>query len=129
MALWEIALVVLALLAILWTFGVIWFMRGLGQTVGRIDRLLGAIEADLGPVLAEAKDTARNLNRASAGVAAGVSRAARTIESVQDLSRRFQGASAILHMAAAQPLVTFASFFTGVRMGVRALRRPLFRRR
>jgi len=133
MAMWEIALGVLAVLAVLWTLvavlvGVPLLFR-LRRTAERADNLLREAELHVGPALAEFREMARNLNKASAGVADGVAQAGRTFEAVGELGKTLHGANAVLR-AALGPGVTLAGgLIAGVRAGGRVLLRQLFRRR
>lgn len=136
MALWEIALTVLAVLAVLWTLaglavllvGIPLLLR-LRRTAERADALLREAEVHLGPALAEFREMARHLNKASAGVADGVAQVGRTFEAVGELGKTLHGANAVLRAALGPGVTLVGGLIAGVKAGGRVLLRRLFRRR
>ncbi len=133
MALWEIALAVLAVLAVVWTLvavliGVPLLLR-LRRTAERADNLLREAELHVGPALAEFREMARHLNKASAEMADGVSRVGRTFEAVGELGKTLHGANVVLRAALGPTIAAAAGLIAGVRAASRVLLRRLFRRR
>jgi len=133
MAMWEVALAVLTVLAALWTLagiliGVPLLLR-LRRTAERADNLLREAELHVGPALAEFREMARHLNKASAGVADGVAQAGRTFEAVGELGKTLHGANAVLRAALGPGVTVVGSLIAGVRAASRVLLRRLFRRR
>ncbi len=130
---WQIALVVIAVAACVWTIAAaglaILMALSLSRYGRRVDSLLREIELNLGPALLDLRETLRNVNKTSASVADGVAQAGRTFEAVGELGKTLQGANAVLR-AALGPGVTLAgSFIVGAKAGFRVLARRLFRRR
>ena len=133
MAMWEIALAILALLGVLWTLAaaliaVPLFSR-LRRAAERADNLLREAELQLGPALADLREMSRHLNKASAGLADGVAQAGRTFEAVGDLGKTLHGANAVLRTALGPGVTVVASLLAGLRSASRVLLRHLFRRR
>ncbi|HEY7678009.1 MAG TPA: DUF948 domain-containing protein [Candidatus Methylomirabilis sp.] len=129
MAMWEIALGVLAAMGVVLGAFAIPLLIHLRRSVERVDRLLQEAEVHLGPVLAESRETARNLNKASAGVADGVAQVGRTFEAVGELGKTLQGANAALRAALGPGVILMGGLIAGVKAGGRVLLRQLFRRR
>lgn len=133
MAMWEIALGLLAVLAVLWTLAVVLvgipLLFRLRRTAERADNLLREAELHVGPTLAEFREMARNLNKASAGVADGVAQVGRTFEAVGELGKTLHGVNAVLRAALGPGVTLVGGLIAGVKAGGRVLLRRLFRRR
>ena len=129
MALWEIALTVLAAAGVVVAGFAIPLVIRLTRSVERVERLLREAEMHLGPALGEFREMARNLNKASAGVADGVAQVGRTFEAVGELGKTLHGANVLLHAALGPGITTLTGLIAGVRAASRVLVRRLFRRR
>lgn len=129
MAMWEIALGVLAAMGVVLAAFAIPILIHLRRSMDRVDRLLHEAEVHLGPALAEFREMARNLNKASAGVADGVAQVGRTFEAVGELGKTLQGANAVLRAALGPGVTLVGGLIAGVKAGGRVLLRQLFRRR
>jgi len=133
MAVWQIALAVLAVLACVWTLAVVLIcipmLMRLSQTMRRMDALVRDIEINLGPTLVEVREMMRNLNKASAGVAEGVAHAGRTFEAVGELSKTIHGANKLLRAAFGPGVTVTAGVIAGLKAGGRVLLRRFFSRR
>jgi hypothetical protein len=130
---WEYALVILAVVASLWTVAAIVLGSvvyiNLSRSTRRIDGLLRDIELHLGPALLDLRETLRNVNKTSAGVADGVAQAGKTFEAIGDLGKTLHGANTVLRAALGPSVTVAASLLVGARAGFRVLARRLFRRR
>ncbi len=133
MALWEIALSVLAVLATVWTLAAVLvgvpILFRLRRIAERADNLMREAEFHLGPAQADLREMARNLNKASAGVADGVAQVGRTFEAVGELGKTLQGANAVIRAVLGPGVTLAAGLIAGVKAGGRVLLRRLFRRR
>lgn len=130
---WEYALIVLAGAAVVWTVaaGALGFVLyiNLSRSTRRIDNLLREIELNLGPALLDLRETLRNVNKTSAGVADGVAQAGKTFEAIGDLGKTLHRANTVLRAALGPGVTVAASLLLGARACVRVLARRLFRRR
>ena len=129
MALWEIALAVLALAGAAVAGFTIPLLMRLRRTAEHADNLMREAELHVGPALAEVQEMTRHLNKVSAEVADGVSRVGRTFEAVGELGKTLQGANALLRTALGPTIVMVGGLIAGVRAAARVLRRQIFRRR
>jgi len=129
MAMWEIAVGVLAAIGVVLAAFAIPILMHLRRSLDRVDRLLHEAEVHLGPALAEFREMTRNLNKASAGVADGVAQVGRTFEAVGELGKTLQGANAVLRAALGPGVTLLGGLIAGVKAGGRVLLRQLFRRR
>ena len=129
MAMWEIAVGVLAAMGVVLAAFAIPILIHLRRSMDRVDRLVHEAEVHLGPALAEFREMARNLNKASAGVADGVAQVGRTFEAVGELGKTLQGANAVLRAALGPGVTLLGGLIAGVKAGGRVLLRQLFRRR
>jgi ABC-type transporter Mla subunit MlaD len=133
MAMWQVALGILALLACVWTFAVVIIgipmLLRLAQTLRRVDNLIRDAELNLGPALIEFRDMMRNLNKASAGVADGVAQAGHAFEAVGELGKTLHGTNRVLRAALGPSVTVTAGFLAGMRAGGRVLLRQFFARR
>ncbi len=129
MAMWEIAVGVLAAIGVVLAAFAIPILIHLRRSMDRVDRLLHEAEVHLAPALAEFREMTRNLNKASAGVADGVAQVGRTFEAVGELGKTLQGANAVLRAALGPGVTLLGGLIAGVKAGGRVLLRQLFRRR
>jgi uncharacterized protein YoxC len=129
MATWEIAVGVLAATGVVATAFAIPLLIHLRRSMDRVDRLLQEAEVHLGPALGDLREVARNMNKASAGVADGVAQVGRTFEAVGELGKTLQGANAVLRAALGPSVTLLGGLIAGVKAGGRVLLRQLFRRR
>jgi uncharacterized protein YoxC len=129
MAMWEIAVGVLAAMGVVLAALAIPLLIHLRRSMDRVDRLLREAEVHLGPALGDLREIARNVNKASAGVADGVAQVGRTFEAVGELGKTLQGANAVLRAALGPGVTLLGGLIAGVKAGGRVLLRQLFRRR
>ncbi len=133
MAVWEIAVTVLAVLAILWTLAIaavgIPLLFRLKGAADRMDNLLRDAELHVGPALVDVREMVGHLNKVSAGVAEGVRRFGPTFEAVGELGRTLRGANAVLRAALGPGLTLVGGLIAGVKAGGGVLLRRFVRRR
>jgi uncharacterized protein DUF948 len=129
MAMWEIAVAVLAAMGAVAVGFVIPLLVRLTRSVEHVERLLREAELHLGPALADFQEIVRNLNKASAGVADGVARAGRALEVIGEIGKTLHGANLLLRGTLGPGVTVLAGLLAGAKAGGRVLLRRLLRRR
>ena len=129
MTLWQFSVVVIAAVVLLWTLAMVPLFLGLAKIARRLEAVLREAELNMGPAFVEIRDAARHLNKASAGVADGVSQAGHVFEAVGEIGKTLSGANTIVRNTLGPTFGAALAVITGVKAGSRVLFRRLLRRR
>lgn len=117
----EYALWAIVALFFLLVCGMIPVLIQLRRTARQAEDFLRAIELELRPVMVEAKDAIRNLNRVSDQVNNGLGKVGGTIDAIAEAGQTVRDANQVVQQFIVPKLITSAAFTTGLRVGLKTL--------
>ena len=123
------ALVVLAVVSVLWTVLLVAVLLELRRLSWRLQEFIRTLELDLRPVLQEAREGVRTAAKAAQEVADGTARLRGTMAALQDAGDNIRVTTDVIRAVVGSRLIPVASVLAGLRVGVKTLWRRYRRRR
>jgi uncharacterized protein YoxC len=123
------ALVVLAVLSILWTILLVPVLLELHRAAFRLQEFIRTIELDLRPVLQQAQDVFRTLNQAGQRVAENSAKVGRVVGALEEAGENIRMTTGVIRAVFGSRIIPVATLMAGVRAGVRMLWKRSSRRR
>jgi uncharacterized protein YoxC len=123
------ALVVLAVLSILWTILLVPVLLELRRAAFRLQEFIRTIELDLRPVLQQAQDVFRTLNQAGQRVAENSAKVGRVVGALEEAGENIRMTTGVIRAVFGSRIIPVATLMAGVRAGVRMLWKRSSRRR
>jgi len=123
------ALVVLAVVSVLWTVLLVAVLLELRRLSWRLQEFIRTLELDLRPVLQEAREGVRTAAKAAQEVADGTARLRGTMAALQDAGDNIRVTTDVIRAVVGSRLIPVASVLAGLRVGVKTLWRRSRRRR
>jgi hypothetical protein len=128
-ALGEGALVVLAVVSLVWTALLIPVLLELRRASWRLQEFIRTLELDLRPAMQEAREGIRNVNRAAEGVANGSERLRGAIASVQEAGENLRVTTGVIRTIFGSRLIPVVGLLAGLKAGFKMLWKRYPRRR
>jgi uncharacterized protein YoxC len=123
------ALVVLAVVSVLWTVLLVAVLLELRRLSWRLQEFIRTLELDLRPILEEAREGVRTAAKAAQEVADGTARLRGTMAALQDAGDNIRVTTDVIRAVVGSRLIPVASVLAGLRVGVKTLWRRYRRRR
>jgi uncharacterized protein YoxC len=123
------ALVVLAVVSVLWTVLLVAVLLELRRLSWRLQEFIRTLELDLRPILQEAREGVRTAAKAAQEVADGTARLRGTMAALQDAGDNIRVTTDVIRAVVGSRLIPVASVLAGLRVGVKTLWRRSRRRR
>ena len=123
------ALVVLAVLSLLWTIMLIPALLELRRAAWRLQEFIRTLELDLRPVIQEARDGVRAATKAAQAVADGTARLRGAMEAVEEAGENLRLTTGTIRAVLGSRLIPIAGLLAGLRAGGKFLWKHYTRRR
>jgi hypothetical protein len=123
------ALVVMAVVSLLWTVLLVAVVLELRRASWRLQEFIRTLELDLRPMLQEAREGVRTAAKAAQGVADGTARLRGAMTALQDAGENLRVTTDVIRAVFGSRLIPIASVLAGLRVGVKTLWRRSRRRR
>ena len=123
------ALVVLAVMSVLWTVMIIPALLELRRAAWRLQEFIRTLELDLRPVIQEARDGVRAATKAAEDVANGTARLRGAMAAVEEAGENLRMTTGTIRAVFGSRLIPIASVLVGVRAGGKFLWKQFTRRR
>jgi hypothetical protein len=115
------ALVVLAVVSVLWTVLLIPALLELRRASWRLQEFIRTLELELRPTLQEARETIRAMTQAAQGVGEGAARLRGAMAAMEEAGGNLRATTGVLRAVFGSRLIPVASILAGVRAGIKAL--------
>jgi signal transduction histidine kinase len=115
------ALVVLAVVSLLWTLLLIPALLELRRASWRLQEFIRTLELELRPTLQEARETVRAMTQAAQGVGEGAARLRGAMAAMEEAGGNLRATTGVLRAVFGSRLIPVASILAGVRAGIKAL--------
>lgn len=123
------ALVILAVVSLLWTVMLVAVFLELRRLAWRLEEFIRTLELDLRPVLQQAREGIQSAVKAYQGVAEGTARLRGTLAALEEAGENIRATTSVLRAVFGSRLVPIASVLAGLRVGARTLWKLYTRRR
>jgi len=123
------ALVVLAVVSLLWTIMLVPALLELRRAAWRLQEFIRTLELDLRPVIQEARDGVRAATKAAQEVANGTARLRGAMAAVEEAGENLRMTTGTIRAVFGSRLIPIAGVLAGVRAGVKFLWKQYTRRR
>jgi uncharacterized protein YoxC len=123
------ALVVIAVMLVLWTVLLIPALLEVRRAAWRVQELIRTLEIELKPVLSDARETLRTAARAAGDVADGTARLRGTLGALEKAGDNVRATTDTVRAVFGSRLIPVAVLLAGMRGGGKYLWRHLTRRR
>jgi uncharacterized protein YoxC len=123
------ALVVLAVVSLLWTIMLVPALLELRRAAWRLQEFIRTLELDLRPVIQEARDGIRAATKAAQEVANGTARLRGAMAAVEEAGENLRMTTGAIRAVFGSRLIPIAGVLAGVRAGVKFLWKQYTRRR
>jgi hypothetical protein len=123
------ALVILAVVSLLWTVMLVAVFLELRRLAWRLEEFIRTLELDLRPVLQQAREGIQSAVKAYQGVAEGTARLRETLAAFEEAGENIRATTSVLRAVFGSRLVPIASVLAGLRVGARTLWKLYTRRR
>lgn len=123
------ALVVLAVVSLLWTVMLVAVFLELRRLAWRLEEFIRTLELDLRPVLQQAREGIQSAVKAYQGVAEGTARLRGALAALEEAGENIRATTSVLRAVFGSRLVPIASVLAGLRVGARTLWKLYTRRR
>jgi len=123
------ALVVLAVVSVLWTVLLIPALLELRRASWRLQEFIRTLELELRPTLQEAREGIRSMTQASQAVADGAAHLRGAMAAMEEAGGNLRATTGVLRAIFGSRLIPVAGFLAGVRAGIRTLLKQYGRRR
>jgi len=115
------ALVVLAVVSILWTVLLIPALLELRRASWRLQEFIRTLELELRPTLQEAREAIRAMTQAGQGVADGAARLRGAFAAMEEAGGNLRATTGVFRAIFGTRLIPVASVLAGVRAGIKTL--------
>ncbi|MGD0264485.1 MAG: DUF948 domain-containing protein [Candidatus Methylomirabilota bacterium] len=123
------ALVVLAVVSLLWTIMLVPALLELRRAAWRLQEFIRTLELDLRPVIQEARDGVRAATKAAQEVANGTARLRGAMAAVEEAGENLRMTTGTIRAVFGSRLIPIAGVLAGVRAGLKFLWKQYTRRR
>jgi|GEM_PF-1032388 hypothetical protein len=123
------ALVVLAVVSLLWTVMLVPALLELRRAAWRLQEFIRTLELDLRPVIQEARDGVRAATKAAQEVANGTARLRGAMAAVEEAGENLRMTTGTIRAVFGSRLIPIAGVLAGVRAGLKFLWKQYTRRR
>ncbi len=123
------ALVVLAVVSLLWTIMLVPALLELRRAAWRLQEFIRTLELDLRPVIQEARDGVRAATKAAQEVANGAARLRGAMAAVEEAGENLRMTTGTIRAVFGSRLIPIAGVLAGVRAGLKFLWKQYTRRR
>jgi uncharacterized protein YoxC len=123
------ALVVLAVVSLIWTLLLIPTIQELRRAAWRLQEFIRTLELELKPVLQEAREGVRAATKAAQQVADGTARLRGAMASVEEAGENIRMTTGAIRAVFGSRLIPIAGLLAGVRAGTKFLWKQYTRRR
>lgn len=123
------ALVVLAVVSLLWTIVLVPALLELRRAAWRLQEFIRTLELDLRPVIQEARDGVRAATKAAQEVANGTARLRGAMAAVEEAGENLRMTTGTIRAVFGSRLIPIAGVLAGVRAGLKFLWKQYTRRR
>jgi hypothetical protein len=125
----AVALVVLAVVSVLWTVMLVAVLLELRRLAWRLDGFIRTLELELRPVIEQAREGIQSVAKAAQGVAEDAARVRGVIAAWEEAGENIRATTGVLRAVFGSRLVPVAGALAGVRIGAQTLWKLLTRRR
>jgi len=115
------ALVVLAVVSVLWTIMLVLVTSELRRASWRLQEFLRSLELELKPTIQQAREAIRTLNRAAQGAVDGMERVRDTLARLAAVGDTIRATTRVVRAGVGSRLLPVASLVAGVRVGATVL--------
>jgi len=115
------ALVVLAVVSVLWTIMLVIVTSELRRASGRLQEFIRSLELEVKPTIQQARETIRTLTRAAQGAAEGTERVRGTLAKLDVAGDNIRATTRVVRSVVGSRLIPVASLVAGVRVGANVL--------
>ena len=115
------ALVVLAVVSVLWTIMLVIVTSELRRASGRLQEFIRSLELEVKPTIQQARETIRTLTRAAQGAAEGTERVRGTLAKLDAAGDNIRATTRVVRSVVGARLIPVASLVAGVRVGANVL--------
>jgi hypothetical protein len=123
------ALVVLAVVSLLWTIMLVPALLELRRAAWRLQEFIRTLELDLRPVIQEARDGVRAATKAAQEVANGTARLRGAMAAVEEAGENLRMTTGTIRAVFGSRLIPIAGVLAGVRAGLKFLWKQYTQRR
>ncbi len=123
------ALVILAVMSLLWTIMLIPALMELRRAAWRLQELIRTLELDLRPVIQEARDGVRAATKAAQEVMDGTARFRGAMTAMEEAGENLRMTTGTIRAVFGSRLIPIAGLLAGVRAGTKFLWKQYTRRR
>jgi hypothetical protein len=123
------ALVVLAVVSLLWTVLLIPALLELRRALWRLQEFIRTLELELRPTLQEAREGIRSMKQAGQAVADGAAHLRGAMAAVEEAGGNLRATTGLLRAVFGSRLIPVAGILAGVRAGIKALLKQVGKRR
>jgi len=115
------ALVVLAVVSVLWTIMLVIVTSEFRRASGRLQEFIRSLELEVKPTIQQARETIRTLTRAAQGAAEGTERVRGTLAKLDAAGDNIRATTRVVRSVVGARLIPVASLVAGVRVGANVL--------
>ena len=115
------ALVVLAVVSVLWTIMLVIVTSELRRASGRLQEFIRSLELELKPTIQQAREAIRTLNRVAQGAAEGTERVRGTLATLEAVGGTIRATTRAVRSAVGSRVLPVAALVAGVRVGANVL--------
>ena len=115
------ALVVLAVVSVLWTIMLVIVTSEFRRASGRLQEFIRSLELEVKPTIQQARETIRTLTRAAQGAAEGTERVRGTLATVAAAGDNIRATTRGVRSVVGSRVLPVASLVAGVRVGANVL--------
>lgn len=123
------ALVVLAVISLVWTAVLIPVLLELRRASWRLQEFIRTLELDLRPMLQEGREMIRNMNKAAQGVSESAVRMGGALAALEETGENLRVTTGAIRAVFGSRFIPVAGLLAGVRAGIRMLWKRYTRRR
>ncbi len=123
------ALVVLAVVSVLWTVVLVAVALELRRVSRRLQDFIRSVEMELKPTVQEARDAIRTIHRVAQGAAESTERIRSALRTLERASEHVRATAGTVRGLCGSRLIPFAGLLAGVRAGAKVLWKLYSRRR
>jgi len=123
------ALVVMAVVSLLWTALLIPVLLEMRRVSWRLQEFIRSVEMELRPLIQEARQAIQNVEHAAQGVAEGATRLRGAFSAMEEAGENLRATTGVIRAVFGSRLIPAASILAGLRVGLKMLWKRHPRRR
>jgi len=116
-----VALVVLAVVSVLWTIMMVIVTSELRRASWRLQKFIRSLDLELHPTIQQARGAIRTLNRSVQGAADGMERVRGTLATLDKVGDTIRATTSVVRSGSGALLIPVAGLLAGVRVGANVL--------